>query len=331
MSSLRERVYDENAWYAPLTRLLRGLLDRWTSSNATLVGSGAAFWVVLAIVPSLLALISLAGLWVDPQTIIDQLEAMIGDFSPQLEEFLETIASAFAASTTGLSISLVVSVIAALWSSSTGVMYLMRAVTQAYAIPETRSYLQLRGKAIAIATIGVIVVVLVLLVPLVVPPALSEFTQLIRSMFVLGGGLLDLLVLTWLFVLFYGHATPVSTGDWRDRLPGAMATALLWAVGTVGFNLYAVNFSDYANVYGTLAGVVLGMLLIWLLVLFLLGGATINAQLASAGSVPRKGDRQPQQPPPQQPPAEGDGGADGAAPEAPKDDTATADSSRVVS
>ncbi len=339
MASLRDRVYDPSAWYAPLVSLLRGLLDRWGRSNAMLAGSGAAFWVVLAIVPSLLALISLAGLWIDPVRIIAQLEEMVGEFSPQLEDFLETIAARITASTTGLSISLVVSVIAALWSSSTGVMYLMRAVTMAYAIPETRSYVRQRGKALGIALTGVVVLVAVLVLPLVLPPILADLTALMRNLLVLGGGAVDFLVLTWLFVLFYGHATPVHVGDWQDRVPGAVVAAVSWSAGTVAFNIYAVNFSNYANVYGTLAGVVLAMLLIWVLVLFLLGGATINAELAARRGTVAPGSfslRQPQQPPPQQPPEEGADPDDGnpagaAADDAPNDDTATADSKRVVS
>jgi membrane protein len=58
---------------------------------------------------------------------------------------------------------------------------------------------------------------------------------------------------------------------------GVLIASLLWIVVSVGFSLYVDNFGSYGKTYGTLAGVVVLLLWIWIGIYALLLGATIEA------------------------------------------------------
>jgi membrane protein len=59
---------------------------------------------------------------------------------------------------------------------------------------------------------------------------------------------------------------------------GAVVATVLWLVGTALFSLYVNNFGRYNKTYGTLAGVVVLMLWLYLTAYLVLLGAEINAE-----------------------------------------------------
>ncbi len=52
----------------------------------------------------------------------------------------------------------------------------------------------------------------------------------------------------------------------------------MWLLGSIGFSVYAANFSSYDKTYGTLAGTVILLTWLYLSSLVLLFGAVINAE-----------------------------------------------------
>ncbi|MGH3711796.1 MAG: YihY/virulence factor BrkB family protein, partial [Pseudonocardiaceae bacterium] len=59
---------------------------------------------------------------------------------------------------------------------------------------------------------------------------------------------------------------------------GSVTAALLWLLGTVGFSLYVNFFGNYNKTYGTLAGVIVLLLWLFLTCYVVLLGAEINAE-----------------------------------------------------
>jgi membrane protein len=59
---------------------------------------------------------------------------------------------------------------------------------------------------------------------------------------------------------------------------GALVAAVLWVLGSIGFSLYVNNFGSYNKTYGTLAGVVVLLLWLYLTAYIILLGAEINAE-----------------------------------------------------
>jgi membrane protein len=59
---------------------------------------------------------------------------------------------------------------------------------------------------------------------------------------------------------------------------GAIVATVLWVVASLGFSLYVATFGNYAKTYGSLAGVVVLLLWMWLTAYAVLLGAEINAE-----------------------------------------------------
>lgn len=65
-----------------------------------------------------------------------------------------------------------------------------------------------------------------------------------------------------------------------EVLPGTLITIVAWISISLLFSFYVNNFTNYANIYGSISGIIL--LLVWLNLscLFLLLGGEINAAIA---------------------------------------------------
>ena len=67
--------------------------------------------------------------------------------------------------------------------------------------------------------------------------------------------------------------------------PGGLFAVLVWAAATAGFALYAANFSSYNKTYGSLAGIVIFLIWLWISNIALLLGAEFNAELQRARAI----------------------------------------------
>ena len=60
---------------------------------------------------------------------------------------------------------------------------------------------------------------------------------------------------------------------------GSLVALALIVVATIGFTLYVVNFSHYNKSYGSLAGIIIFLIWLWIANLALLFGAEFDAEL----------------------------------------------------
>jgi membrane protein len=89
-----------------------------------------------------------------------------------------------------------------------------------------------------------------------------------------------MLVVVVLIVALLYYATPnVKQPKFRWISVGAVAAILVWIVASVAFGFYVANFSSYNKTYGSLAGVIVFLLWLWITNLALLFGAELDAEL----------------------------------------------------
>jgi membrane protein len=89
-----------------------------------------------------------------------------------------------------------------------------------------------------------------------------------------------LLLLVVLAVAILYYVTPnIEQPRFRWVSVGAAAAIVVWVVASLGFGLYVANFSSYDKTYGTLAGVVVFLLWLWITNLALLFGAELDSEL----------------------------------------------------
>jgi membrane protein len=89
-----------------------------------------------------------------------------------------------------------------------------------------------------------------------------------------------LLAVVVLIVALLYYATPnVKQPTFRWVSVGALVAIAVWVVASALFGLYVANFSSYDKTYGSLAGVVVFLLWLWITNLALLFGAELDAEL----------------------------------------------------
>ena len=265
-------------WWTILTNFW-ARLDR---DHVSIMAAGTAFYALLSIFPGMSTLISIYGLVADPTTIETQLNSLSGVLPQEALKLLsDQLHALVAAPRDKLGLGLLVSLLIALWSATSGTGSLMQALTVAYEDRENRGILSFYGRAIAL-TIGIGVFALLSLFLIAGIPAVIgslPLSELWRDRIsLIRWPLLAILAVAALGVLYrYGPAR--RNPCWNCLSIGTIAAAVLWLVGSAGFSFYVARFSSYDKTYGSLGAVVI--LLIWFYVTayIILAGAELNAEI----------------------------------------------------
>jgi membrane protein len=251
------------------------------ADNMPIIAGGVAFFGFLSIFPALIALLSLYGLVATPETVARQVEDLSAQLPDAAAEIIEEQLNAIVANSGGaLTLGLVVSILAALWSASGGVGNLITAVNLAYDEVETRNFVKLKLMSLGLV-LGSIVFVLVTFGLVAVVPAVLDalplgvvgtiLAQVIRWVLLLA-------VFAGALAVLYRVAPDRDAPRLRWVSLGAVVVTVVWAVVSVGFSLYVDNFGSYDKTYGAIAGVIVLMLWLYLTCYLVLLGAEINSE-----------------------------------------------------
>jgi membrane protein len=253
--------------------------------NDSDIAAGLTYYAVFAIFPAALALLSLLAIVGNPddtiKTVMDILRPLLSaDRLDDVEPVLRKLTKA-----DGASLTLAIGIAGALYSSSSYVGAFARAMNQVHEVEETRPFWKLRPLMLLITLVAVVLNALALVIITVSGPiAKSVGSELgvkksaVDIWDIAKWPGLALVVVCVVALLF--HATPnVKAGRLRLLSPGAFVALLIWAVVSTGFAFYIANFSNYDKTYGSIAGVIIALLWLWLTNLALLFGAELDTEL----------------------------------------------------
>jgi membrane protein len=250
------------------------------ADQLALLAAGVAFYAMLALFPTLIALVTIYGLVADPAQIETLLQSYASALPPQAAALLTDQIATTTGARRGLTIGLVVSLLGVLWSASGGVNGLITGINLTYDEDETRGFVKRRGVALLL-TLSAIVLAVVVIVLLAVVPVVLNVVGLGRvaelAITALRWPLLAVLVMGALAVL-YRYAPDRNQARFAWVSPGALVATLLWLAGSATFGVYVRNFGRYDQTYGAIGGVI--VLLLWLFVsaFAVLFGAELNAE-----------------------------------------------------
>lgn len=269
--------------YAVVRAVREFMTDQCTDLAAALV-----YYSVLAIVPALIALVSILGVLADPQSVLDDLFGVLEDLGSAeavetLQPVLEGISTSSAAGW-----GLVLGLVTALWSASAYVTAFSRAANRVYGVEEGRPVWKLRPIMYGV-TLALLVMVALIAVTLV---ASGDVVRAVGGLV----GSADTLAKVWsvlrwpvvaalavLVVAMLYLATPNVRHEKRRWIsPGAATAIVAWVIATGAFGLYVSNFASYDATYGALAGFVVFLLALWIGNLALLFGIELDVELRRA-------------------------------------------------
>jgi membrane protein len=179
---------------------------------------------------------------------------------------------------------LIFGVAVALWSISALARTLTQAFNAAYEITETRRRWKVSALALAFGPVLALMVIVSVGLMLVGPRLVERIAELVGldELFVFLWGWLRfpvaLLLLAVVLSILYRYG-PNATQRFRSVVLGAALAVVLWAISSVGFSFYLVNFANYGVTYGSLGAAVGLLLYLYLSASVVLAGAEVNAAI----------------------------------------------------
>lgn len=264
---------------------LKRAAARFRRDNLTDWAAALTYYSLLSIFPALIAMVSLIGLFGDPQSTTRSLTEIITELGPDsaAETFsgpIESVASDRGAA----GFAFVLGLAAALWSASAYVGAFTRASNVIYGTREGRSFWKLRPLQIAVTLLLIVAmaglaVALVLTGPVVgaVADPLGIGDTAVELWNVAKWPAMAAIFITMVSLLYY--ASPdVELRGFRWVTPGSLFAIVSWALASAAFAFYVANFGSYDKTYGTLGGLVALLVWLWITNIAILFGQQLNAE-----------------------------------------------------
>jgi membrane protein len=265
--------------------VFRKTIREFSSDQCTDIAAALTYYGVLSIFPAMVALVSLLGVIGQGDAATRAILSILQDVAPgstidvirgPLAQFANSPAAGFA---------LVAGIAIAIWSASAYVGAFSRAMNRVYEIGEGRPIWKLKPQQLLVTIVALVLVLVVAIILAVSGPvtdavgsalSIGETPRVIWS--IAKWPLLALVVILIIAILYY--ATPnARQPKFRWLSMGALLALIVLAVATLLFGLYVANFSNYDRTYGSLAGIVVFLLWLWIANLALLFGAEFDAEL----------------------------------------------------
>ncbi|WP_301109687.1 YihY/virulence factor BrkB family protein [Sporosarcina sp.] len=257
---------------------IKQLIIRLKELDVSAAGSQLAFFFLLSLFPLLIFLFTLL-----PYLNLDQSQIFlfIREYAPESTASLieGTLSEVLDNRSGGL---LSVGILATIWSASKGMSAVSKGLNQAYEVEDDRNFFVSKGLSIGF-TIMLIATVLVALV-------LPIFGQPIGKFFFSFLGLEESFLTVWNFIRFLippvmifavfsllYWLVPDTKLHYKSIIPGSIFATIGWILTSLAFSFYISNFGSYANTYGSIAGIIILIMWLYLSAIILLIGGIINS------------------------------------------------------
>jgi membrane protein len=271
----------KQSWFYVARKTVREFSD----DQCTDLAAALTYYAVLALFPFAIAILSLVSLVGQGPKTVDTLLQILRDVgaSSAASTLQPTLTQLSHAQNSGTA--LILGLAVALWSASGYVGAFGRGMNRIYEIAEGRPVWKLRPTMLLVTLITVVLTALIAVGLVLTGPAARAVGNAIG----LGSTAVTvwniakwpvLLALVVLIVALLYYATPnVKQPRFRWISVGALVAILTWIIASALFGFYIANFSSYNKTYGSLAGVVVFLLWLWITNLALLFGAELDAEL----------------------------------------------------
>ncbi|WP_330994357.1 YihY/virulence factor BrkB family protein [Staphylococcus pseudintermedius] len=266
------------AKYTDRPNFFNYLIYRIGKDDASGLAAQLAYYFMLSLFPMLIFILSLVPLFnIDSDTITAQISK---NAPAETSSIITGIIDDVMGNASGglLSIGLIL----ALWTASNGMTAMMNAFNVAYDVEDSRNFVVSKLLAIFFT----------LLIGITLPLTLVLFTfgeqignllfgplgldEQVRWVFSLLRTALPVLAVLIVFTIIYTLAPNVKI-RFKSVIPGALFSTIVWILGSLAFGFYVSNFANYSKTYGSIGGVIVLMLWLYITGFILIIGAEINA------------------------------------------------------
>jgi len=264
---------------------LKRTVKEFQEDNMSDWAAALTYYGLLSLFPALIALVSIIGLFGDPQKTTQTITDMVTQLGPQsaAETFAGPVKS-ITANRGAAGILFFVGLALSLWSASGYIGAFMRASNIVYETPEGRPFWKLRPLQLLVTLVMILLLAAVLLGLVLTGPVVSAVAgplgigSTAQTVFNIAKWPIMLIAVILMFAVLF-HASPnVKLPGFKWVTPGAILALVVWIVASVVFAFYVANFGSYDKTYGALGGVVILLMWMWLTNVALLLGMELNAE-----------------------------------------------------
>ena len=265
-------------------RVLKATVQEFQRDDALGLAAQLAYYLILALFPFILVLVSLMGTFGSEELASEVLTYFQRVMPQQAYAIIETFTANIISGQAEAPGLFTFGILFTIWAASGAFAALINALNRAYDVQETRPFWKVRSIAI-LMTLGLSILVLIGVLLLVLGPQIGDT---IAQVF----GLKDTFELVWniarwpaaLFFMVFTVAllyyfAPDVEQPFRWITPGGLIGVLLWVLASFAFNIYVSNFGSYNKTYGSIGAMIVLLLYLYISSLTILFGATLNAIL----------------------------------------------------
>jgi membrane protein len=269
----------EDSWRAAGRRTLTEFKNDFLQDRA----AALTYYGVLAIFPGILVLVSLLGL-IGRSATQPLITNLAGAVPRTVRTILLNAVSRLQPGHSTAGVLAIVGIVLALWSTSSYVAAFMRAANAIYDVPEGRP----AWKTLPIRFGVTVALMLLLVASAVIVVVTGSLARHVGQVLGIGSAAVTtwdiakwpvLFILVCLMIALLYWASPNARQGFRWISPGAALAVIVWLIGSGLFALYVANFGHYNKVYGSIAGMIIFLIWLWLSNTAILLGAEFNAEL----------------------------------------------------
>lgn len=265
-------------WWSIIKRVFKSS----SKDNLTFVAAGVAFYALLAIFPAIAALVSVYAYFSSPAEITAHLSQFITLIPPSTRDIiLQQVTAVSEKSQATLSFSAISTLILALWSSSKGSQALITACNITYHEQNKRQFLIALLIRFVFSVGAIMVAVIALLIIGILPVVLNlvGLTQGVDLVIQLISWPFLAMVFNIALAALYRYGPHRREAKWCWVIPGSLLATFLWIIASLGFSFYVAQFASYNETYGSLGGVVIMLMWLYLSAYIIIFGAAFNASI----------------------------------------------------
>ncbi|MFE9773230.1 YhjD/YihY/BrkB family envelope integrity protein [Streptomyces sp. NPDC005931] len=264
---------------------LKGSLREFKDDELTDRAAALTYYGVLSLFPALLVLVSLLG--VTGKNTTDKVMDNLQQLTPGSARDIITRAVEQLQGNAGVgSVMAIVGIVLAVWSASGYVAAFIRSANAVYDMPEGRpvwKVLPVRlGVTVVLMVLAVISALIVVFTGGLARQAGSAFGVGDTALTVWSIAKWPVLVVlvTMMIALLYWATPNAKVRGFRWITPGSFLALVIWLIASAGFAFYVANFASYNKTYGTMAGVIVFLIWLWITNLAILLGLEFDAEVA---------------------------------------------------
>lgn len=261
--------------------------DELVSDHVGLIAAGVAFYALLALFPAITALMALGGLLLEPAEVTAQLEILTEMIPEESAAVIRDQAVAVAGSRQArLGTAFVISLLLAIYSASKGMGSLIEGLNVAYDEEESRGFIKKTLWTLGLTVFLIVGLLLGLLAALTIPAVLNlvVLPDWLKMVLALSRWVILALMTILGLAVIYRYGPSRDNAEWKWLSLGAIAACIIWIIASIGFSLYVSKFGNYNESFGSVAGVIILLMWLWISAFIILLGAELNAEIEAQTS-----------------------------------------------